>query len=849
MGSVYLAEDQALARKVAIKVLHSHITDAKYTEAVLQEARTLAKINHSSVVQVHSVIEQPTPAIVMEYVPGITLKKYQMETSLTLRQKLRLLYQIAQGLETIHKHDIIHSDIKADNILLDTRDSENVIAKLSDFGIARPVDKNSKTSEKIRGSLPWMSPEQLQNQAVATASDLFSFGLLAFQLLADKHAFAGHTGLNLQDTPTESTASDIAQEIVNGKAMNASHITPALPTELAQLLNQLLHKTASQRPTAKQCCDQLQQIIRMLERQDVLSMETQTVETLPLPNRKKAFVLPAVALALVALLSIGLYWFNNQPPETRYVAVLKPKITETEPLSSLQKNLVLTSIEDALQQLIISTPHLMLIPQAELDDTQGDIALIGKSTGADDIVSPELICNAQHCELVLSLYNQTPDKNGEEAKWHTTNRLQNPIYLESYQPIYQFAQTQLTNLYSNITELNAKSLVISEEDYAEYLEIYYQVYTEGQYTQASLERLEALIKNNAYFYPVYSLYFTCVLELFVNSNNSELIDRAVEVYNSTPRELRDTSQFLVDGFHLALETGKYDEATTKLNKLQNSNVDESRVQLLKAAYFQKTRSYAEAVSEYQKLIELRPSAVTYYHIAVNYWWLGKQEQALENLNKARELNTFQNGVNTMLAGIYLQRGRLNDATSVYIDINSLAPSGTGYTNLAVVSMLNKNFTEAVNYAELALKFNNEHAGHLLNYADALSLSGKKLEANIIYEKILKVSEGKKDLTSLTRQAQAYLHLNKLPEAVSSITTAKNISPSNPNVMFISSMIFTKLKEPQSAISEMQQAIDLGIGKIWFYFPWFDSLCEHKKFQQLVQLNPAESLTRCNISEP
>lgn len=844
MGSVYLAEDQALARKVAIKVLHSHITDAKYTEAVLQEARTLAKINHSNVVQVHSVIEQPTPAIVMEYVPGITLKKYQLETSLTLSQKLRLLYQIAQGLNAIHKHDIIHSDIKADNILLDTRDSENVIAKLSDFGIARPVDKNSKTSEKIRGSLPWMSPEQLQNQAVTTASDLFSFGLLAFQLLADKHAFAGHTGLNLQDTPTESTASDIAQEIVNGKAMDASHITPALPAELAQLLNQLLHKTPSQRPTAKQCCDQLQQIIRMLERQDVLSMETQTVETLPVPNHKKAFVLPAIALALVALLSIGLYWFNNQPPETRYVAVLKPKITETEPLSSLQKNLVLTSIEDALQQLIISTPHLMLIPQAELDDTQGDIALIGKSTGADDIVSPELICNAQHCELVLSLYNQAPDKNSEEAKWHTTNRLQNPIYLESYQPIYQFAQTQLTNLYSNITELNAKSLVISEEDYAEYLEIYYTFNSEGQYNESSINRLENLINKNSYYYPLYSLYFDLLLEAYVNSHDQYLMSKAEKIYAKIPQELRDSQLFLIDGYYLALEADKLDEAKVLLNTLKKNKLDSSLFHILNGGFLQKSGDYKMAAEEFSDAIIIRPSALTYYHAALNYWWSGDLLKATDNLIKAKSLNVNMGYVDTLIAGIYLQQGLIDKSISVYEQITNSVQSGVSYTNLSVAYMLNEDYENAIKYAQKALTYNNNHAGRLINYADALQLKGLTKEAQEVYEQVLSTVPQSNDLSSLTRKAQAELHLGKFESALSTIHEAKKLAPSNSNVLFVSAMILVRLNEPQSALLDIEQAIHQGMGKIWFYLPWFDSLCQFSRFNELTQIKSNNPLNRC-----
>ena len=850
MGRVYLAEDETLDRQIAIKVLHHNHDNASYAEDVLQEARTLAKINHANVVQVHSVIEQPGAAIIMEYVPGITLKKYQLENSLSLQQKIGLLYQIAQGLQAIHQHNIVHKDIKADNILLDTRDGQNIKAKLTDFGIAAslneaPLNSDGAKSEKVRGSLPWMSPEQLQNQSLCTASDMFSFGLMAFQLLADKHAFAKHSSLNLTETPTDTTATDIAQAIVNDSAMNASDITPALPPELAQLLNQLLDKTPGKRPSSKQVCDRLQQLQRMLAQQDILGMETQTIETLPLSKAKKSYTSPAIAVACVALISVLVVWFMMQPPPTRYVAVLKPQITETEPLSSLQKNLVLTSIEDALQQLIISTPHLMLIPQSELDDTQGDIALIGKSTGADDIVAPELICNAQHCELVLSLYNQTENNNAQEVKWHTTNRLQNPIYLESYQPIYQFAQTQLTNLYSGISELNAKSLVISEEDYAEYLEIYSQVYTEGQYTQASLERLEALIKNNAYFYPVYSLYFELVLEAYVDNNSEELITKAQALYDAVPRELQQLQSYSVDGFSLKLEQGQHDQAQKILNDLQTSQLAAAKIHLLRATFYQKTKSFEEAALEYQKAIKIRPTAIAYYHLAVNYWWIGNQELVLQNLENARGLNPNLNSVNTLLAGLYLQKGSLVKSIDIYSKISELFPSGATYSNLVVAYMLQKEYEKAISYAEKALELEPENAARLINYADSLQLSGNNEKARIIYSKVLDISRNKSDLINLTRLAQSHFHLGNIEVALEEMRKAKALAPTNPNVLFISAMILTHMGENQSAVLDVEQAIENGLGKIWFYLPWFDSLCQTSNFVKLTIIESNKTVARCD----
>jgi len=269
-----------------------------------------------------------------------------------------------------------------------------------------------------------------------------------------------------------------------------------------------------------------------------------------------------------------------------------------------------------------------------------------------------------------------------------------------------------------------------------------------------------------------------------------------------------------------------------------------RFNLLKAAYFQHTRNYQDAIFHYLKAAELRPSALFYYHVAVNYWWLGMLDESITHLEKAKELNTKLSNVNTLLAGIYLQQGELANAVAIYKEISVQEPGGSSYTNLAVASLLSKDYASAVELARLALEFDPNHIGRKINYADALLLYGESDKANLIYNQVVEDTLGQNDLLSLTRIAQAHLHLGETSKALKAINEAKKISPKNPNVLFISAMILAQIKETQSALLDIEGSIQNGLGKIWYYFPWFDSLCKEPKFDNLVSIESSNIVKRC-----
>ena len=196
MGKVYLAQDNQLQRPVAIKELTYQSQEGGVNHA-LQEARLLARVSHTNIIQIYNVHDEGDHiSLVMEYFNSKTLTQFQLETYCTLIQKLDLLQQIAAGLAAAHKSGVVHCDLKPSNILV----NDQGLLKLTDFGIALLTShENNEQADSSMGddntvpqygSLLFMSPEQIKQQAVDYRTDIFSLGILAYQLIVGTHPFA-----------------------------------------------------------------------------------------------------------------------------------------------------------------------------------------------------------------------------------------------------------------------------------------------------------------------------------------------------------------------------------------------------------------------------------------------------------------------------------------------------------------------------------------------------------------------------------------------------------------------------------------------------------------------------------
>ena len=208
-GIVYRARQAVLDREVAIKVIApQYANQPDFVRRFEIEARFIAQLEHPQIVPLYDYWRDPTGAyLVMRYLRGGSLRDWINEGSLTPEQALRVTEQVARALDIAHRHAIIHRDIKPTNILLD----EERNAFLSDFGLARDIGHVS-SGEGLLGTPEYVSPEQVQGQSVTPLSDLYSMGLVLYEMLVGAPAFRPSNVAEVVEFHLRTTAPHISEQ-------------------------------------------------------------------------------------------------------------------------------------------------------------------------------------------------------------------------------------------------------------------------------------------------------------------------------------------------------------------------------------------------------------------------------------------------------------------------------------------------------------------------------------------------------------------------------------------------------------------------------------------------------------
>jgi serine/threonine protein kinase len=234
MGVVYRAEDTKLDRTVALKFLPHHLTASEEEHArFLQEAKAAATLNHPNVCTIYGVEEHEGQQFIeMEFVDGVTLKETVEGGGWKMEEGVDFAAQIAEALREAHTKGIVHRDIKSENIMINTRSQ----VKVMDFGLAklRGSMKLTKASSTI-GTLAYMAPEQIQGEAVDARSDIFSFGVVFYEILTGRMPFRG-----------EHDAA-IMYSILNEDPEPVTGFLPDAPAEVQHIVNRALEKDPADR--------------------------------------------------------------------------------------------------------------------------------------------------------------------------------------------------------------------------------------------------------------------------------------------------------------------------------------------------------------------------------------------------------------------------------------------------------------------------------------------------------------------------------------------------------------------------------------------------------------------------
>lgn len=258
MGKVYAGIDEVLKRQVAIKVMHAEQrASAERRSAFLNEAQALSCLHHPNICQIYDFfIEDDKDILVLEYIDGITLRAAQVTDKLS--NPLNIALQIITALTTAHEHGIVHRDLKPDNVMI----THSGQIKILDFGLAkmRPLTEDHHTTESIKpideqaqanltqvsGTPGYMSPEQAQGIHASAATDLWSFGIILYEMLSNK-----------KPHPAQSSISELLKRTREGQFEVPVH----MPRDQRNLIIRLLDKNPANRPSARTTFEALKRII------------------------------------------------------------------------------------------------------------------------------------------------------------------------------------------------------------------------------------------------------------------------------------------------------------------------------------------------------------------------------------------------------------------------------------------------------------------------------------------------------------------------------------------------------------------------------------------------------------
>jgi dienelactone hydrolase/predicted Ser/Thr protein kinase len=346
MGVVFKAEDIRLQRTVALKFLPANLADsAELKERFLIEARAAAALSHPNICVIHEVGEsEERPYIAMEYVEGETLRELIKKKPLSKEQVLSITSQVASGLAEAHHKGIVHRDIKSANIMVTAKGQ----AKVMDFGLAKLRGGSSLTrSQTTLGTVAYMSPEQAKGEEVDSRTDLWSLGVVLYEMLTGELPFRGDRDLS------------IIHSIVHEEPKPIKLRKPPVPQELQQVVVRALKKKIEARYNSAE------EMLKDLKAYE-MALQAEASGVFNLRSLMKRLRRPAVAiptvLAIGAIAALAAWFFNRQAKIRWARNVAIPEAQKLLELNDCWRNLVpVYHLAEKIEAVVPKDPRLAAI--------------------------------------------------------------------------------------------------------------------------------------------------------------------------------------------------------------------------------------------------------------------------------------------------------------------------------------------------------------------------------------------------------------------------------------------------------------------------------------------------------
>lgn len=779
MGEVYLAFDTSLRRQVALKLLPTQFTQNKVRLSRFErEAYAASSLNHPNILTIYEIGQQDgSHFIATEYIDGKSLRQQMTGHAMELRETLGIASQIADALSAAHEAGIVHRDIKPENVMV-RRDG---YVKVLDFGLAKLADETAAAARDVNTEAPtrvgalhtdpgvvmgtanYMSPEQARGLEVDARSDIWSLGVVLYEMVASKLPFEGPT------------TTDVLSMILHREPPSLLLYQSALPAELERIVEKALAKERDARyQTAKDLSVDLKRLKQRLEVEAelersitpeeearrtatgagaaVTAMRSKAVATptneatvahtvssaeyvVGEIKRHKIAAVAVVAVIVASVAAVVYYsYFVRRPAGITSVAVL--------PFTNLSGDPNMDYLADGLSESLINSlsqlPSLKVISRGSSFKYKGkevDPQEVAKALGVETIVTGRVMQRGDQLQVSAELVNAS-DKSqmwGEQFNRKTTDALM--VQME-------IAQQIATKLRSRLTTAEQQQLVKDAKVNPEAYELmlkgrFYLTKNNVDSQWKGIECFNQAIALDGKYASPYAELARAYHWLGANS----LVD---------PKEVRPKAEAAVRKA-LELDEGLADAHYV----LANLYMDEW--------------NWADAERENKRAIELNPNlskAHSYYSSFLSM--LSRHDQAIQEARKARELDPLSVGTNLDLGYALFFSRQYNQAVEPLKNALVMDPNNViSHEMLGLTYSAMGKYNEAIAEYRECLRLADKLPGAECYLVYALAKAGHPDEA----EKVLKHLETTKDYVSPAELAIAYAGLGQKEQALSSLERA------------------------------------------------------------------------------
>jgi eukaryotic-like serine/threonine-protein kinase len=843
MGRVYKAYDKDLDRVVALKVVrHGVMGETDALKRFKQELVLASKISHKNILRIHDMGEVGgTKFITMAYVEGQDLYGILKENpKLPMERVLKYARALAEALAAAHAEGVIHRDLKPQNILVNKDDQIFV----SDFGLAKSFEEGAQGMTKtgaFLGTPRYMSPEQVEGKPADQRSDLYSYGLMLYEMAVGDVPFTGESTLK------------VMYQRIQEKPKNPKLINPSLPSWFVRVIMRCLERDPAARyQSAYEILADLQG-----SRGSASGAHTVQIQIPEFVAQRRwtwvaggivALLLLAFAIPPVRHLILGggnsktVTGPSGIPPlsQGKFVAILPFRI----PGDDQSLGYVAEGLNEALSSKLFQLKDLRLASDtavAKVSKTD-PIEKTARALGVNLIVQGIIQGSADKMAIIVNLIDAA---DGGKKLWSQqfTGVPKDLLTLED----------QISGQLVTVLDLKPtnEELARTAERPTENVDAY-DLFLRGRQAlrgpqppekaaQTAIDFFQKSIDKDPRFALAYTGLSDACLMMYRQNKDSFWAEKALGAAQRAEQLKDNLPEVHFSLGSIYLRTGKSAQAIAELKRgLQLSpNSDEGYFRLGNA--YLDSGQKEEAIATYKKAIEVNP----YYwsnHIALGnaYYSIGETEKALEEYKRVTELEPENVPGWDNLGNAYLRLGRYEESIPAYKKSIELSPTWSAYNNLGYVYLVLKRYSEAVQMSEKAVELGPNQELAVGNLADAYRGSGQKDKAIATYDKAIALAfqelrVNPQSATTLEDLALYYAKKGEPDRGMEFIKRARDIDKKDVELIYAEATVEMLAKKPADALRTLREAVSQGYPiKQVLEDPEFAELSKTPEFQALVK---------------